>query len=102
MTIKQDIQERITADFKESAIIANEILIAALSKTEYLRTDRIIRCIIYLSDGDLSKLRKYIDTAIYDPRDVMLWAEYDKMGIDENPIQIRNFNRTFDDCEIEK
>jgi len=100
MTFKEDIQQRIKLDFKDSASKANELLCIAISKTEYLKTDRVIRCIIFLANGDLNKLQKYIDDAIFDTRDVMLWAEYEEQEGEFNFKRIRNFNNTFDKCQL--
>jgi uncharacterized protein YfaA (DUF2138 family) len=99
MTLKQDITERIRADFKDLATEATDIIMKSISKTDYLETDRIIRCIIYLSEGDLPKLSKYIETAINDPRDVMLWAEYDSFDFGTKAKRVRNFNKTFGESD---
>jgi len=101
VTFKQDIQETILADFKDSADEANDILIDAISKTDYLKTDRVIRCIIFLSKGDLDNLKKHIDIAVNDTRDVMLWAEYNGFEFGKKTKRIRDFNKTFYDCEID-
>ncbi|WP_418501749.1 hypothetical protein [Flagellimonas sp.] len=100
MTFKEDIQQRIVLDFKDSAVKANELLSIAISKKEYLKTERVIRCIIFLANGDLNKLQKYIDDAIFDTRDVMLWAEYEEQEGESNFKRIRNFNNTFDKCQL--
>jgi hypothetical protein len=95
----QDIKDRIHSDFGENAIGATKILEEAISKYEYLNHDRIIRCIIYLSERKLDKLKKSINQAIDDPRDVMLWAEYINLGEKETPRRVRDFNKTFQNCE---
>jgi len=94
----EDIIQRIKSDFKDLADTVIAILQESISKTDYLKTERIIRCIIYLAHGDISKLRKYIDNAIFDPRDVMLWAEYENLKADQTPKRIRDFNKTFEKC----
>ena len=99
MVFKEDIIQQIKLDFKDSADKVVEILSNAISKTDYLKTDRIIRCIIFLAKGDIDKLEKYIDNAIFDPRDVMLWAEYENPDNDNfSHKRIRDFNKTFDKC----
>jgi len=47
MTFEDDIQQRIILDFKDLAGKANELLSNAITETEYLKTDRVIRCIIF-------------------------------------------------------
>jgi galactose-1-phosphate uridylyltransferase len=95
MTFKDDIIERINSDFGENASKATTMLLDAINKVDYLKTDRIIRCIIYLAKGNLTELDKYIETATFDTRDVMLWAEYEGLKENENPKRVRDFNKTF-------
>ncbi|MDF0718259.1 hypothetical protein PY092_19005 [Muricauda sp. 334s03] len=100
MTFKEDIQQRIKLDFKDSAGKAIELLSNAISETDYLKTDRVIRCIIFLAHGDINNLEKYIDNAVFDTRDVMLWAEYEKLEGELNFKRIRDFNKTFEKCQL--
>jgi hypothetical protein len=98
MKFKDDIIARINTDFGESANKATTMLTDAITKVDYLKTDRVIRCIIFLAKGNLTELNKYIETATYDTRDVMLWAEYDRLKENENPRRVRDFNKTFPEC----
>jgi len=98
MTFKDDIKARIQTDFGENASKATTILIDAINKVEYLKADRVIRCIIFLAKGNLTDLSKYIETATFDTRDVMLWAEYEKLSGDLNYKRQRDFNKTFEEC----
>jgi hypothetical protein len=41
--------------------------------------DRVIRCILYLSDGDYDSLGEWVSTANIDRRDVYSFAEYDNL-----------------------
>lgn len=95
MTFKDDIKARIQTDFEENASKATTILIDAINKVEYLKTDRVIRCIIFLAKCNLTDLSKYIETATFDTRDVMLWAEYEGLKESEKPKRVRDFNKTF-------
>lgn len=97
MPFKPDIIARIKKDFCENSDKAIEVLKKAIQEIEYLKTERVIRCIIYLSKGNLSELNTFIDTATLDTRDVMLWAEYEKIeGIDTYK-RLRDFNKTFEE-----
>lgn len=98
MTFKDDIIGRIKTDFGENADKATTMLIDAIKKVDYLKTDRVIRCIIFLAKGNLTDLNKYIETATFDTRDVMLWAEYEKLNGDLNFKRQRDFNNTFEEC----
>jgi hypothetical protein len=95
MTFKDDINARIRTDFEENSSKATTMLLDAINKVEYLKTDRVIRCIIFLAKGNLTDLNKYIETATFDTRDVMLWAEYEGLKENEKPKRVRNFNKTF-------
>lgn len=99
MTFKGDITTRIKIDFGIKSDEVFELLTKAIEKTEYLSTDRVIRSIIFLSEGNLQELNRYIDVATYDTRDVMFWAEYEKLNDNSNPKRIRDFNKTFEKCE---
>jgi hypothetical protein len=98
MTFKNDISTRIKADFGNDADKASMLLNVGIDKAKYLKTDRVIRCIIFLAKGNLIDLEKYIEIATCDPRDVMLWAEYEKLNGDFNYKRLRDFNMTFEEC----
>ena len=98
MEFKDDIKASIQTDFGDNSIRVTKILINAIKKVDYLKTDRIIRYIIFLANGNLKDLSKYIETATIDTRDIMLWAEYEKLNGDLNYKRIRDFNNTFDEC----
>jgi hypothetical protein len=100
MTFKEDIIARIKADFGNNSDKALIMLKDATNKTDYLKTDRIIRCILFLAKGNLIELNKNIETATFDTRDVMLWAEYEKLNGDLNYKRLRDFNKTFEECSI--
>ncbi len=98
MNYKEDILQKIESDFKESGDKAIELLDRAILKANYIRTDRVIRCILFLAKGDLKELNKFIELAISDTRDVMFWAEYEILAESNNYRRVRDFNKTFDKC----
>lgn len=100
MKFKTDIINKIQVDFDEYADNAIDILNEALLKTDYLQDDRIVRCIIFLSKGDLNELKKNIEAAIYEPRDIMFWAEYDKVNGKMTQKRLRDFNNSFETCTL--
>ena len=99
MNYTKDIRNKIESDFGDNASDVFRILDEAVSKADYLNHNRIIRCILFLAEKDIDKLKKNIQAANYDPRDVMLWAEYFNKGQEQQPKRIRDFNKTFDECE---
>ena len=98
MIFKADIAEKINNDFSENADNARAMLIDAIKNAEHLKTDRIIRCILFLANGSLTALDKFIKTAIHDTRDVMLWAEYEKLNKEFSYKRVRDFNYSFEEC----
>lgn len=99
MITAKDIQNRIQSDFRENTLEATKILEEAVSKNDYLNHNRIIRCIIYLSEKRIDRLKEAVIQATGDPRDVMLWAEYINLREGETPKRVRDFNKAFDECE---
>jgi galactose-1-phosphate uridylyltransferase len=98
MEFKNDINARIHADFGENAHLATAMFINGISKADYLKTDRVVRCILFLAKGNLTELQSFIDMATFDPRDVMALAEYEKKDGDFNYVRLRDFNKTFEEC----
>lgn len=101
MTFKDDINARIRIDFGEQSHKAMTMLIDAIDANNVLRSDRVIRCIVFLAKGDLRVLNRYIETATDDPRDIMLLAEYEESKEDENPKRVIDFNNTFEQCSLD-
>ncbi|SDR71705.1 hypothetical protein [Christiangramia echinicola] len=85
-----DIILQLKLKFGDNFLNAKEILTYFIKNNIDHSTDRIIRCIIFLSTEDLENLKAQIKIAKIDWRDIIEYAEYD----DENN-RIRNFNKTF-------
>ena len=98
MALKEDITAKIKGDFGNNSNEAMRFLNIAIENADYLKTDRVIRCIIFLAKGNLIDLKKYIESATFDTRDVMLWAEYKKLNGEFNFKRLRDFNKTFEEC----
>jgi len=96
-----DIKERIYADFGDKSEVVVKALRTAITKHDYINQSRILRCILYLANKNFEALTKYIEQAIWDPRDVMFGAEYinREQGFEGNPRRVRDFNKTFQNCE---
>src|SRR5688572_9472571 len=99
MIFKEDIHKRIESDFGNNASEVVKLIHEATTKTNYISSDRVIRCIIFLAEKNLEKLQKFIKMASVDPRDVMMCAEYINLGPDQDPKRVRDFNKTLDACE---
>src|SRR6056297_4282917 len=90
----EDILEKIKRYFGEESKEATRILHDSTHRVDYLDNDRILRCIVYLSNGSLKELKNAIRQATEDPRDVMLWAEYEGLKNGEQLKRVRDFNKT--------
>ncbi len=88
--IKKDIIDKINSDFlaDDAELVIN--LIKELKDNNKELSDRIIRCIVYVSQGDLTKLDEAQQLAELDYRDLIISAEY--KNFEE---RLRNFNNPF-------
>jgi hypothetical protein len=92
--MKADIEKRIRDYFPDAEKVSS--IFEKLTAPEEER-DRVIRCILYLSDNDYDSVEYWVSKANEDRRDVYFYAEYD------NRSERRwNFNVEFDkQCEYE-
>jgi hypothetical protein len=94
--IINEMQTRFDSDFNSS----NKILSEYLNEYDYLNSDRIIRCVIFLADNGIESFKLFLESAKSDPRDVMWWAEYEnRESLDDNK-RIRDFNKSFEKNKI--
>jgi len=95
-----DIIHKIEIDFGNKAPEAFEIIEANFVSIVNYNDQRAIRCILFLVEKDLDKLKHFIKAAAADPRDVILWAEYANRGQGEQVIRLRDFNKPFEQADI--
>jgi len=88
----KDIKIEIQKSFKQRSKDAIELIQKQFADTKM--SNRIIRCVIFLAEGDLEKLEHFIDIAKTDYRDVIFMAEYTDHE-SKHPKRIRDFNRSF-------
>ena len=98
--LSDDILTQIVIQFGESYKTVIDILETELSENDFLNSYRIIRCIIFLSESSLDKLKENINSAKIDWRDIILWAEYEYNEKNE-PIFKRDFNKPFKNQKTE-
>ncbi|MFC5044667.1 hypothetical protein ACFSTE_22565 [Aquimarina hainanensis] len=94
--IVKEIKVRFNSDFDSAKKILNEYL----TNYEYLNSDRIIRCVIFLADNGIESFKSFLESAKGDPRDVMWWAEYENRKASDNNKRVRDFNKTFQENGI--
>lgn len=95
MLLAPDIHEKVQTDFRENFAEVLALLNHALTTTDYFN-DRIVRCIIFLADKDVERLKKYLEAAHADPRDVMYWAEYINHDQIYKTTRVRDFSQPFE------
>ena len=77
--VAKDIEEKINRDFElpDEAALVLSVLGDFADRHPDLSSDRILRCIVFVADGDMGVLEKAMDLARLDFRDLIMWAEYD-------------------------
>lgn len=95
--LSTDIIKEIEVRFAKDATQVIKLL-AEFVDVGYIESNRVIRCILYLSNN-LKNLQENLNHAKLDPRDVMFWAEYD-LSDTANHKRIRDFNKPFPDNKI--
>ncbi|MFI1742857.1 hypothetical protein [Thalassobellus sediminis] len=98
--LPKDIINQMKIRFESDFNSANKILSEYLNKYDYLNSDRIIRCVIFLADNGIESFKSFLESAKGDPRDVMYWAEYENRESLDNNKRVRNFNKSFEENKI--
>jgi hypothetical protein len=84
MPYSPDIEARINSRFKDGARV--RALLSQLSTQG--DEERVVRCVLELSDGDYDSVAAWVKTANADCRNVIGFAEYDTRNV-------RKFNFTY-------
>lgn len=100
MNFENDIIDKIEKDFQFESQKAIEILEENINKENSINHPRIIRSILYLSNGNIFELKHNIKTAISDWRDVIYFAEYDKNDSSSVSRKVRDFNLPFNKLDM--
>jgi hypothetical protein len=85
-----DIYQKVEIDFGAKAQEVHEALKELDAKTKGLISNRVIRAIIYLANGNFDTFHQKVVLAQTDWRDVLLQAEYNLQT-----QRVRNFDKTF-------
>ena len=92
--IPNDILNQIQIQFGENYDVALELITNEFKSDNFLNNNRIIRCVLYLSEDNIEELKANINFAKVDYRDVILWAEYD-LDSNNSPVLVRDFSKPF-------
>jgi len=99
-TLPPDITGKIKLRFKSDYKKALELLSEYVDTFEHINSDRVLRCILFLSENTMESFTKNLEAAKTDTRDVMWWAEYNyNSSLDQSKL-LRDFNCTFKDSKI--
>ncbi len=85
-----DIAARVDGDFRVDERNEAKQVLARLHGECERESDRVLRCVVFLSEGSLQRLAHNAEQARQDYRDVIYWAEYDL-----NDNRLRDFNQPF-------
>ena len=78
MPLANDILAKIRRDFSGGEMLAVIDRLEGLQREDSeLFSDRILRCILFVADGQLAVVDRAIGQARTDYRDLIVWAEYD-------------------------
>ncbi|MDG2448307.1 MAG: hypothetical protein P8M34_01670 [Saprospiraceae bacterium] len=99
INLSEDIIKRIEKDFGKHKGKAIHLITEQLFQYKHLNSDRIIRCIVFLSRKNLDGLKTALYNAVVDWRDVIAWAEYAPLNV-ANPVKVRDFNKPFGEEEL--
>ena len=93
MTLARDIVEKVNQDFADpdETALALSVLADFAEQNQALASDRILRCMVFVANGDLDVLGKAMDLAMIDYRDLIVWGEYD-----ENYQRVRDLSIPFE------
>lgn len=88
-----DIRRRVARDFSPADASALLIDIEERCVADpNIFSDRIVRCVVYVANGDLETAWRAVSLALIDTRDLIVWAEYDNKFED----QLRDLSAPFD------
>ena len=78
--LARDIWGKVNKDFEtpEEAALALSVVADFVEQNRELSSDRIVRCIVFLADGDLDRLEEALDLAKKNHRDLLVRAEYNE------------------------
>ncbi len=97
MVMVVDIQNKLELDFGPKLVFAKDELEALYITTNWLVSDRVVRSVIYLANGDIDLLKENIERALTDYKDLLWQAEYNR-----GDEQLRDFNKTFQELGLVK
>jgi len=87
MVFPDDVLSKIEAEFEEK----NRVKVMELLSNHLVEPhERIVRCTLFETNGDLEQFKINIDLANHDYRNIIVQAEYD-----DEMNRLRNFNRPF-------
>jgi hypothetical protein len=93
VAVDPDLASLVESAFGKDADAALAALLTLGERPEDREPDRVRRAVLMLSQGDLGRLRHFVDRAHQDYRDVLMWAEYPPPSSDE-PLSYADLRRS--------
>ena len=90
MDIPQDIINKVRRDFPQESASVLVRLLKLRRESNTFASDRLLRCLVYSSHGDASRIQPLIEVGRHDYRDLIVSAE-----CDEQWEHIRDMNQPF-------
>ena len=90
MTLPEDIINRVQRDFPQESGTVLARLLQLRRESDTFSSDRVLRCVVYSSHGDASRIELLIELGHQDYRDLIVSAECNK-----DWEHIRDMNQPF-------
>ena len=91
-----DLISRVRQDFGERAEKVLDILRVCRSGGQEYLGDRLARCVVFAASGDETRLMELLELWRQDFRDVIMAAEYDRLG----DLRLRDLNNPFESADF--
>ncbi len=90
MNLPQDIIARVERDFPQESGVVLARLLKLRRESDTFSSDRLLRCVVYSSHGDIARIEPLIELGHQDYRDLIVSAECNKEW-----EHIRDMNQPF-------
>lgn len=91
LDLPDDVAAWVRTAYKEHAQTVLDALCSFRAGYGTVATDRVLRCIVSAADGDAGRVKKYVELAKKDWRDVVTAAEYRYPD-----VRVRDLSKPFD------
>ena len=97
--MQRDIKDKMAKDFGADLEAARQLVDVCVPGSAGSLDGRLLRAVLFLANGDLTKLEEAVAGCLLDWRDVLFVAEYEDRG--GEPVRVRDFNKSLDETRAE-